>query len=135
MQHFFHHSRFLHNPSSFSISTMSSSLTLPTFSPIFVPHRTLSLKNHNFPKSRVFATISTGSQSSTHEASVVDYKVSNAFLFPGQVYFPHCIAKKRWILIEIGTGNDLIWFDLIVGGTSCWNGKRSSECSCCCSFV
>lgn len=106
MQAFIHHSHshslslslVLRNPSSSaaaspssSLSAMSSSLTLLSFSPIFAnsPPRRLSLRNHHhqLPRSRVFASLSTGSQVSLHDASFADYKVSSAFLFPGQVHF------------------------------------------------
>nr|ACJ84758.1 unknown [Medicago truncatula] len=125
MQHLFHHSRILHNPSSFSISTMSSSLTLPSFSPIFLPQRTHTLKNHNFPKSRVFATISTGTQSSIHEASVADYKVSNAFLFPGQGAQAVGMGKEAQSVpaaaLLYKKANEILGFDLL---DVCINGPK-----------
>lgn len=125
MQHFFHHSRILQNPSSFSISTMSSSLTLPSFSPIFFPNRTHTLKNHNFPKSRVLATISTGSQSSIHEASVADYKVSNAFLFPGQGAQAVGMGKEAQSVPSAAVlykkANEILGFDLL---DVCINGPK-----------
>ncbi|CAJ2640399.1 unnamed protein product [Trifolium pratense] len=127
MQHFFHHfhSRILHNP--FSLSTMSSSLTLPSFSPIFpnLSQRSLSVKTHNFPKSRVFATISTGSQSSIHEASLADYKVSNAFLFPGQGAQAVGMGKEAQNVPSAAVlykkANEILGFDLL---DVCINGPK-----------
>ncbi|PNY14962.1 malonyl CoA-acyl carrier protein mitochondrial-like [Trifolium pratense] len=106
---------------------MSSSLTLPSFSPIFpnLSQRSLSVKTHNFPKSRVFATISTGSQSSIHEASLADYKVSNAFLFPGQGAQAVGMGKEAQNVPSAAVlykkANEILGFDLL---DVCINGPK-----------
>ncbi|CAL5202600.1 unnamed protein product [Lathyrus oleraceus] len=127
MHPFFHHShsRILRNP--FSLSTMSSSLTLPSFSPIFptLSPQTLSLQNHHFPRSRVTASISTGSQASIHDASLADYKVSNAFLFPGQGAQAIGMGKEAQNVpaaaILYKKANEILGFDLL---DVCVNGPK-----------
>ncbi|KAK2386664.1 malonyl CoA-acyl carrier protein transacylase [Trifolium repens] len=106
---------------------MSSSLTLPSFSPIFpnLSQRSLSVKTNNFPKSRVFATISTGSQPSIHEASLADYKVSNAFLFPGQGAQAVGMGKEAQNVpsaaVLYNKANEILGFDLL---DVCINGPK-----------
>lgn len=124
------------SPSPSSLSAMSSSLTLPSFSPFFSngSPRTLALRNTP-PRSRVFMTLSAGSQVSVRDDSFADYKASTAFLFPGQV---HCISEFGISEIETWRGEiDVVWWMImfVAGCASSWNGKRSSECSCCCGFV
>lgn len=88
-----------------SLSTMSSSLLLPSISPqnlaIFEAPESLRSSNsvcftgfkhgirgfgsRNLDKSRVFMSVSVGSQTAVNDALFSDYKPTSAFLFPGQV--------------------------------------------------
>ena len=91
-------SRFALPPSSNSLSTMtSSSLTLPSISLQKLPFNASnsprlgngirSLRPRNSDRSRVFMSLSVGSQALVNDALFSDYKPSCAFLFPGQVKF------------------------------------------------
>ncbi|KAK2361155.1 U-box domain-containing protein [Trifolium repens] len=76
-------------------------------------------------KFRVFATISTGSQPSIHEASLADYKVSNAFLFPGQGAQAVGIGKEAQNVPSAAVlykkANEILGFDLL---DVCINGPK-----------
>ncbi|KAK2395786.1 inositol hexakisphosphate and diphosphoinositol-pentakisphosphate kinase VIP2 [Trifolium repens] len=74
---------------------------------------------------RVFATISTGSQPSIHEASLADYKVSNAFLFPDQGAQAVGMGKEAQNVPSAAVlykkANEILGFDLL---DVCINGPK-----------
>ncbi|KAK2381517.1 inositol hexakisphosphate and diphosphoinositol-pentakisphosphate kinase VIP2 [Trifolium repens] len=96
MQHFFHHS-----------------------------YSRILLHNPFFLSTMVFATISTGSQPSIHEASLADYKVSNAFLFPGQGAQAVGMGKEAQNVLSAAVlykkANEILGFDLL---DVCINGPK-----------
>ncbi|KAK2434744.1 malonyl CoA-acyl carrier protein transacylase [Trifolium repens] len=73
----------------------------------------------------VFATISTGSQPSIHEASLADYKVSKAFLFPGQGAQAVGMGKEAQNVPSAAVlykkANEILGFDLL---DVCINGPK-----------
>lgn len=90
----------------------SSSLLLPSISAHPISSKTpasLCLRGfsnygikgcRNFNKSRVFMSVSTGSQTATvDDALFLDYNPTSAFLFPGQVFISFFLFFVMWLFV------------------------------------
>ncbi|CAK9164152.1 unnamed protein product [Ilex paraguariensis] len=136
-------SRFLSHPISFSysLSTMSSSVALPSVSlkkvsfggPEFLKSsNSLGFKHgirgfgpRNLDKSRVFMSVSVGSQTAVDDALFLDYKPTCAFLFPGQGAQAVGMGKEAQKVPAAEDlykkANDILGFDLL---DVCINGPK-----------
>ncbi|KAF7816167.1 malonyl CoA-acyl carrier protein transacylase [Senna tora] len=146
------HSLILRNPPLYSpsLSAMSSSLTLPSISlkkipspspspsprsQLFLPSnslcfsasrdgvRSFGLKHSD--RSRVFMSVSVGSQTVVDDALFSDYKPSSAFLFPGQGAQAVGMGKEAQNVpaaaLLYKKANDILGFDLL---DLCINGPK-----------
>ncbi|KAJ7964260.1 Malonyl-CoA:Acyl carrier protein transacylase [Quillaja saponaria] len=139
------HSLLLRTPSSsHPFSTMTSSLTLPSISHNKLPlSRSQSVRTCNslcipssrngvrsfglkiVDRSRVFMSVSVGSQAIVDDALFSDYKPSSAFLFPGQGAQAVGMGKEAQNVpaaaVLYKKANDILGFDLL---DICINGPK-----------
>ncbi|XP_059659840.1 uncharacterized protein LOC132306470 [Cornus florida] len=129
------------SPPSDSITTMTSSLSLPSISAkrvvfntpessrssnlLGVKHGIRSFRPRNLDKCRVYMGVSVGSRASVDDALFSDYKPSCAFLFPGQGAQAVGMGKEAQNVPAAANlfmkANDILGFDLL---DVCINGPK-----------